>query len=57
MKYSSYDNAWAIEQIEKGHNSILMREPATDAKAKGISKSGKTLPRVITLGKSSGLAS
>lgn len=27
-----------------------MRDPATDAKEDGISKHGKTLPRVITLG-------
>lgn len=27
-----------------------MREPATDGKSAGISKHGKTLPRVITLG-------
>lgn len=47
---SRYDNVWALHQIEEGHNSILMREPATDAKEKGISKHGKTLPRVITLG-------
>jgi len=47
---TSYDNAYALKQIEEGHNSILMREPATDAKAPGPSKKGKTLPRVITLG-------
>jgi agmatinase len=47
---TSYDNAFAIKQIENGHNSILMREPATDGKVKGMSKAGKTLPRVITLG-------
>lgn len=47
---SSYDNAWALKQIEEGHNSILSRAPATDANEVGISKSGKTLPRVITLG-------
>lgn len=47
---TSYDNAFAIHQIEEGHNSILMREPATDAKVPGPSKKGKTLPRVITLG-------
>lgn len=46
----SYDNAYAIQQIEEGHNSILTRSPATDAKKKGPSKEGKTLPRVITLG-------
>ncbi|KAL1305064.1 hypothetical protein AAFC00_002002 [Neodothiora populina] len=47
---TSYDNEWAIQQIEEGHNSILMREPATNAHMKGISKAGKTLPRVITMG-------
>ncbi|KAK3716682.1 hypothetical protein LTR37_006312 [Vermiconidia calcicola] len=47
---TSYDNAWALHQIEERHNSILMRDPATDAKEPGISKQGKTLPRVITLG-------
>lgn len=45
-----YDNAWALKQIEEGHHSILSRAPHTDAKAKGPSKAGKTLPRVITLG-------
>lgn len=47
---TSYDNAYAIQQIEEGHHSILSRTPKTDAKAKGPSKKGKTLPRVITLG-------
>ena len=47
---TSYDNAYAIQQIEEGHNSILMREPATNASELGPSKKGKTLPRVITLG-------
>ena len=46
----SYDNAYAIQQIEDGHNSLLMREPKTNAQAKGPSKAGKTLPRIITLG-------
>lgn len=46
----SYDNAYAIQQIEDGHNSILTRSPATDAEKKGPSKQGRTLPRVITLG-------
>jgi len=45
-----YDNAYAIHQIEEGHNSILTRKPATDAHKKGPAKNGKTLPRVITLG-------
>ncbi|KAI9055144.1 hypothetical protein LZ554_000108 [Drepanopeziza brunnea f. sp. 'monogermtubi'] len=47
---TSYDNTWALTQIEEGHNSILTRAPATDANKKGPSKNGKTLPRVITLG-------
>lgn len=46
----SYDNAYAIQQIEEGHNSLLMRAPHTDAGKPGISRAGKTLPRVITLG-------
>jgi agmatinase len=46
----SYDNAFALQQIEEGHNAILSRAPFTDAKAPGPSKKGKTLPRVITLG-------
>ncbi|TGO61183.1 hypothetical protein BCON_0029g00240 [Botryotinia convoluta] len=47
---TSYDNSWALHQIEEGHNSILSRAPATDAKKLGPAKNGKTLPRVITLG-------
>jgi len=47
---TSYDNTWAIQQIENGHNSLLMRKPYTDADKKGISKAGKVLPRLITLG-------
>ncbi|GKZ22943.1 hypothetical protein AbraIFM66951_009309 [Aspergillus brasiliensis] len=47
---TSYDNAWAIQQIEEGHNSVLMRKPFTDAEKYGLSKAGKTLPRIITLG-------
>jgi agmatinase len=47
---TSYDNAYAIQQIEDGHNSILYRAPATDPRKKGPSKTGRTLPRVITLG-------
>jgi agmatinase len=50
MSHSRYDNAYALEQIEEGHNSILSRAPATNAHKAGFSKSGKTLPRVITLG-------
>ncbi|PKS12527.1 hypothetical protein jhhlp_000734 [Lomentospora prolificans] len=47
---TSYDNTWAIRQIEQGHNSLLMRKPFTDAEKPGQSKSGHTLPRIITLG-------
>ncbi|KAK4926079.1 hypothetical protein LTR49_006994 [Elasticomyces elasticus] len=47
---TSYDNAYALYQIEEGHNSIMMREPATNASVPGPSKKGKTFPRVITLG-------
>jgi len=47
---TSYDNAYALKQIEEGHNSIMMRAPATNAQKAGPSKKGKTLPRVITLG-------
>lgn len=47
---SSYDNTWALTQIEEGHFSILSRSPATDANKEGPAIKGKTLPRVITLG-------
>ncbi|GAB1215482.1 hypothetical protein ATERTT37_004672 [Aspergillus terreus] len=47
---TSYDNEWAIKQIEEGHNSVLMRKPYTNADEYGMSRAGKTLPRVITLG-------
>ncbi|KAK4219433.1 arginase family-domain-containing protein [Rhypophila decipiens] len=47
---TSYDNTYALHQIEQGHYSILSRAPKTDAKKKGPSLLGKTLPRVITLG-------
>ncbi|KAI5927429.1 arginase family-domain-containing protein [Camillea tinctor] len=47
---TSYDNTFALKQIEEGHYNILSREPKTDAKRPGPSKKGKTLPRVITLG-------
>ena len=46
----SYDNEYAIQQIERGHHSILARKPKTDAGKIGPGKNGKTLPRVITLG-------
>ncbi|KAF1997889.1 Arginase/deacetylase [Amniculicola lignicola CBS 123094] len=47
---TSYDNAYALQQIEEGHHSLLSRAPATDANKPGPSKKGKTLPRLITLG-------
>ena len=47
---TSYDNAYGIQQIEDGHNALLMRTPFTDAEVKGWSLKQKTLPRVITLG-------
>ncbi|CAO1601176.1 hypothetical protein XANCAGTX0491_004840 [Xanthoria calcicola] len=47
---TSYDNAYAIRQIEEGHNALLTRSPFTNAKEKGFSKAGLTLPRIITLG-------
>ncbi|KAI2463467.1 Arginase/deacetylase [Annulohypoxylon bovei var. microspora] len=47
---TSYDNTWALKQIEEGHFNILSRAPKTAADQPGPSKKGKTLPRVITLG-------
>ncbi|KAE9976528.1 hypothetical protein BLS_007545 [Venturia inaequalis] len=47
---TSYDNAYALQQIEEGHNALLTRAPKTNADVKGWSKKGKTLPRLITLG-------
>ncbi|KAK1778204.1 arginase family-domain-containing protein [Copromyces sp. CBS 386.78] len=47
---TSYDNTFALTQIEQGHHSILSRKPTTDASLPGPSLAGKTLPRVITLG-------
>ncbi|USP81198.1 Putative agmatinase 1 [Curvularia clavata] len=45
-----YDNAYALQQIEQGHNLLLSRAPYTHANKPGPSKHGKTLPRMITLG-------
>ena len=45
-----FDNAWAIKQIEQGHNSLLMRKPYTSSSDAGVFRAGKTLPRIITLG-------
>ncbi|KAK2069632.1 hypothetical protein P8C59_004190 [Phyllachora maydis] len=47
---TSYDNSFALHQIEEGHYSLLSRAPKTDGHKKGPSLSGRTLPRVITLG-------
>ncbi|KAG0641444.1 arginase family-domain-containing protein [Tuber brumale] len=49
---TSYDNAYAIKQIEQGHYSLLSRTPAygADEGRKGPAKGGKVLPRIITLG-------
>jgi agmatinase len=48
---TSYDNAYAIKQIQDGHQELLHREPAYQPKgAKGIGKNGKLHPRIITLG-------
>ncbi|CAI4214095.1 unnamed protein product [Parascedosporium putredinis] len=41
---TSYDNTWAIRQIERGHNSLLMRKPFTNSDKPGQSKAGHTLP-------------
>ncbi|KAI9166401.1 agmatinase 1 [Paramyrothecium foliicola] len=47
---TSYDNAFALRQIEEGHYNLLSRPPATDAHKEGPAKNGLTLPRIITLG-------
>ncbi|CAN9388596.1 unnamed protein product [Alternaria alternata] len=47
---TSYDNGYALQQIEQGHNLLLSREPYTHADKPGPSKKGTTLPRLITLG-------
>ncbi|KAH8841741.1 hypothetical protein MCOR27_006810 [Pyricularia oryzae] len=47
---TSYDNTWALRQIEEGHHQILSRAPATNANKAGPALRSKTLPRVITLG-------
>jgi agmatinase len=52
------DNSYAIEQIEKGHKSLLHRKPhsplgndsLTGQPLVPIAKDGKHHPRVITLG-------
>lgn len=47
---TSYDNDYALHQIEEGHHTLLTRAPYTAAAEPGVSKSGRTLPRIITLG-------
>lgn len=47
---TSYDNTYAIKQIERGHNALLSRQPATDADKPGPGIKGQTPPRIITLG-------
>jgi len=47
---TSYDNAFALQQIEEGHSLLLGRAPHTHADKPGPSKKGTTLPRLITLG-------
>lgn len=50
LQHVSYDNQFALQQIEEGHYSILSRPPVTDADKLGPASKGRTLPRVITLG-------
>ncbi|CAK7239636.1 MAG: hypothetical protein STHCBS139747_001068 [Sporothrix thermara] len=47
---TSYDNTYALHQIEEGHHALLSRPPATAAKEAGPALGGRTLPRIITLG-------
>ncbi|ERS95401.1 agmatinase [Sporothrix schenckii 1099-18] len=47
---TSYDNTYALQQIEAGHHALLSRAPATAAGDAGPARGGRTLPRVITLG-------
>lgn len=47
---TSYDNSWALQQIEEGHFELLSRSPKTDSDKRGPAIKGKTLPRLITLG-------
>jgi agmatinase len=47
---ASYDNHYALDQIENGHHALLSRAPYIAADIPGISKAGKTHPRIITLG-------
>ena len=47
---TSYDNNYAIKQIERGHNALLTREPKTHAGKPGPALKDRVLPRIITLG-------
>lgn len=47
---TSYDNAYALRQIEEGHYNLLSRPPSTNALVPGPAKGKRTLPRIITLG-------
>ncbi|KAI6089713.1 arginase family-domain-containing protein [Hypoxylon rubiginosum] len=47
---TSYDNTFALQQIEEGHFELLSRAPTTAANEKGPAKKDRTLPRIITLG-------
>lgn len=55
---SPYDNKFAIQQIEDGHNALLRREAfsplgndtVTGQSLSPISLDGKNHPRIITLG-------
>ena len=47
---TSYDNTYALSQIETGHHALLSRPPHTNPDLAGYSKHGTTLPRIITLG-------
>ncbi|KAF8541152.1 arginase [Trichophaea hybrida] len=47
---TSYDNEYAIKQIENGHHTLLSRRPTVDASKPGPNHKGRTLPRIITLG-------
>ncbi|WOO76398.1 Putative agmatinase 1 [Vanrija pseudolonga] len=47
---TSYDNTYALKQIEEGHYNLLSRPPSTNAYKPGPARGGKTLPRIITLG-------
>ncbi|BFZ65497.1 hypothetical protein YB2330_006670 [Saitoella coloradoensis] len=47
---TSYDNDYAIKQIEEGHKELLHRAPKHGYDEKGLSLNDRVLPRIITLG-------